>query len=33
LTPPIMPYDLVLDMRELKAQGDRAPRAATASTR
>jgi hypothetical protein len=33
LTPPIMPYDLVLDMRELKAQGGRVPPGATASKR
>ena len=25
ITPPIMPYDLVLDLRELKNQGERAP--------
>jgi hypothetical protein len=30
LTPPIMPYDLVLDLRELKAQGERAPPHTTA---
>ena len=33
LSPPIMPYDLVLDLRELKAQGERAPRQTTASER
>jgi hypothetical protein len=32
-TPPIKPYDLVLDLRELKHQGDRAPRETTASRR
>jgi hypothetical protein len=33
LSPPIMPYDLVLDMRELKNQGERVPRETTASER
>jgi hypothetical protein len=33
LSPPIMPYDLVFDLRELKAQGERAPRETTASER
>jgi hypothetical protein len=33
LTPPIMPYDLVLDLRELINQGARAPKEATASQR
>jgi hypothetical protein len=32
LSPPIMPYDLVLDMRELKNQGERAPSATTAAS-
>jgi hypothetical protein len=31
LSPPIMPYDLVLDLRELKVQGERAPTVTTAS--
>jgi hypothetical protein len=33
LSPPIMPYDLVLDLRELKVQGERAPTETTASGR
>ena len=33
LSPPIMPYDLVVDMRELKNQGERAPTATTAAGR
>jgi hypothetical protein len=33
ITPPIMPYDLVLDLRELKNQGERAPTETTASQR
>ena len=32
-TPPIAAYDLVLDLRELKNQGERAPRETTASGR
>jgi hypothetical protein len=32
-TSPIMPYDLVVDLRELKAQGERAPTVSTASQR
>jgi hypothetical protein len=33
ITPPIKPYDLVLDLRELRNQGRRAPTVATASRR
>ena len=32
-SPPITSYDLVLDLRELKNQGERAPRQTTASQR
>ena len=33
ITPPIMPYDLVIDLRELMMQGGRAPTETTASGR
>jgi hypothetical protein len=33
ITPPIKPYDLVLDLRDLRNQGRRAPTVTTASQR